>query len=388
MPTPRSKLTSRSVRRTWIKSRTQYVDELIRREPALAKTGLTKLENLAIDRRDDADAFYAVNSLSMTEAVVRVLSWIATRADLDVDLVPTLVKTLTADKTTIGYAAQIQGYDWLLRQGASFTPEVKHIGTMRRKKIPLDGRFDVRHGGAFFDIKSYAFEPGLRAVFKRRLETLIGGKATTIDGPGNHAPDAIREHASGRLKGHGAALGRGEVVHIRELDWTVRVHLNARGVTTSEASYKPAALAHEHRLMPLWYGSQFTTDSAYILLFVLPYGFGEVNPFAIDVFGSTIKLIDGIAAHVFGPARIDASPANADDRKMPIGVTIANAVANLSGMALLSEPGADQPTIARIHLNCAGAHPLTGDQVRSISSSWCVSACNFDPLMGVIGVQN
>jgi hypothetical protein len=139
MPTPRSTLTSRSVPRTRIKSRTQYVDELIRCEPALAKTGLpAKLEDVAIDRAD-ADAYSAVNTPLMTEAVVRVLSSFTARADLDASLVPTLVKNLTADKTTIGYAAQLQGYDWLLRQGASFTPEVKHTATMRRKNIALDG---------------------------------------------------------------------------------------------------------------------------------------------------------------------------------------------------------------------------------------------------------
>lgn len=370
MPTPRSNITSRSVPRTRVKSRTQYIDELLRRAPALANTGLSKLKNLAIDR-NEANAYNAVNTPLMTEAVVRVLNLFAARADLDPDLIPTLVKNLTADKTAIGYAAQLQGYDWLLRQDASFTPEIEHAGTMRGTKIALDGRFDARHGGGFFDIKSYAFEPQLRAVFKRRLEGLLGGRTITIDGPGNHAPDAIQEHAFGPLKDHAAALGRGEVVHIRGLDWTVRTHPNAPGVTTSEASYKPAALAHEHRLMPLWYGSQFTTDSPYILLFVLPYGFGG-NPFAINVFGSGTDLFDGIAAYVFGSARTDASPANAHDDKMPVGVTVANAVANLSGMALLSEPGDGHPMIAQIHLNGAGAHPLTEDQARSISSSWNV----------------
>jgi hypothetical protein len=370
MPTPRSTLTSKSVPRTRIKSRTQYVDELIRREPALAKTGLAKLEDVAIDRAD-ADAYSAVNTPLMTEAVVRVLSSFTARADLDASLVPTLVKNLTADKTTIGYAAQLQGYDWLLRQGASFTPEVEHTTTMRRKNIALDGRFDVCHGGGFFDIKSYAFEPGLRAVFKRRLEGLTGVKTITIDGPGNHAPDAIDEHAFGQLKNYTAALGRGEVVRIPGLDWIVRALPNASGVTTSEASYDPAALAHEHRFMPLWYASQFTTDSPYILLFVLPYGFGG-NPFTIDVYGSATALFDRIAGHVVGPGRTDASPAKAYDDKMPVGVTVADAVANLSGMALLSELGSGHPTTARIHLNGAGAHPLTEDQACSISSAWNV----------------
>jgi hypothetical protein len=343
----------------------------MRREPSLAATQLSDLPDLAIDV-DDVDAYNAVNGEEMSEAVIRVLKVFAAHADIDPRLLPTLIKNLTSGSTALGYGAQFQGYDWLLRQGSSFTPEVKHALTLRGTEIALDGRFDSRHGGAFFDIKSYAFEPQLRAVFKRRLEKLIGNGVTiTIDGGGNHAPDAIQAHAFRNLKSYAASLAGYEILRIPALNWTVTAHPSGPGVTTSNAEYNSDALAHEHRLMPLWFASQFTIDMPYILIFVLPYGFGG-NPFAIDVSGSGVRLFDKIAAHIFDSGRADFGPAVVYDDTLPAGITVAQAVASLSGLALLSEPGSGHPTIARIHLNGAASHPLTSDQARSISSSWTI----------------
>jgi hypothetical protein len=353
-----------------ITPRGNYVAELIRREPSLAGTGLTALDDVAIKRDDDPDAYNAVNSSTLTDAVVRVLSSLVARGG-DPSLIRTLVTNLTSDRTAVGYAAQFQGYDWLSREGAHFAPEVEHAATLRSVRIALDGRFGAQHGGAFFDIKSYAFEPQLRAVFQRRLERLTGGATITIDGQGNHAPDAIQEHAFGRLKEHAAALSNGQVVHIPQLGWTVRARPSGPGVSTSIAEYDPHTLAHEHRFMPLWFASQFPTDAPYLLMFVIPYGFGG-NPFGIDIFGSAVAVFDQIATHVFGPARSDTSAARQYDDKMPANVTVADAVACLSGLALLSEPGSGHPTTARIHLNGSADHPLTVEQARSISPNWVI----------------
>jgi hypothetical protein len=203
------------------------------------------------------------------------------------------------------------------------------------------------------------------------LEKLVGRVTITIDGPGNHAPDEIEKHAFDSLKAHAVALKAGKIVDIRSLGWKLRARPNRTGVTTSEAEYNPVAIANEHRLMPLWYASQFATDGPYILLFVIPYGFGG-NPFAINVFNSGVQVFDQISNHVFGPGRSDMSPANAHDRKMPSGVTVADAVKCLSGLALISEPGSGHQPIQRIHLNDLAAHPVTEDQARSISVSWSV----------------
>ena len=48
MPTSRSSITSRSFARARIKSRNDYVTELIRRAPALANTEIAKLKDLSI----------------------------------------------------------------------------------------------------------------------------------------------------------------------------------------------------------------------------------------------------------------------------------------------------------------------------------------------------
>ncbi len=352
-----------------ITSSRDYVADLIRRAPLLASTGLATIKDSKISV--EQQAYNAVNTPRLTDAVVRVLVNFAQREAIDRNLCRTLITNLTREGTSIGYAAQFQGYDWLIREGAIFLPEVAYPRTLRRRPITLDGRFDERHGGAFFDIKSYAFEPDLRAAFKQRLESRVGA-TVSIDGPGNHGPDEIMEHAFGLLNNHVQALSRGEIVRINALGWTIRAHPNhRRRVITSEAEYNPAAIAQAHRLMPLWFSSQFTQDAPYILIFYLPYGFGG-NPFGIDVFGSTVQVFDEIAAHVFGPARTDRSSARDYDAKMPIGITVGDAVACLSGLVLLSEPGEGRPATTRIHLNGRANHAITPAQASTISRSWTV----------------
>jgi hypothetical protein len=93
--------------------------------------------------------------------------------------------------------------------------------------------------------------------------------------------------------------------------------------------------------------SQALSSGAHRAQYVIPYGIGG-NPFGVDVFGSAMQLFDQIAARVLGPGRSDASPANANDGKMARGRTYA--IECLWGVALLSEPGSEHSTTARIHL--------------------------------------
>jgi hypothetical protein len=93
------------------------------------------------------------------------------------------------------------------------------------------------------------------------------------------------------------------VVHIPELGWTITARSRGPGVTRSEAEYNPSALAFEHRLMPLWYSSQFTTDVPHVPMFVIPYGF-RGNPFGINVFNSTVMVFDSIAEYVFWSRKV------------------------------------------------------------------------------------
>ena len=357
-----------------ITSRRAYVAELLTRAPSLSAIGIdpANLPDLSIGR-DQEDTFNAVNTPRMTDAVARVLGQFADHGAIDPALVRDFIINLTSEGTAVGYAAQLQGYDWLLREGANFIPETGHAGTLRGREVQLDGRFAPRHGGAFFDIKSYAFEPWLRAKFKRRLEDRLDQTTITIDGPGNHGPDAIQQHAFGKLQQHIEVLKRGEVVRIKDLGWTVMGRKHPSGVVTSTAEYNPVALAQENRLMPLWFSSQFTVDAPYILMFVIPYGFGG-NPFGIDIFGSAVELFDRIAAEVFGPSRGDTTSASDYDEKMPAGITVCDAIACLSGLALISEPGDGHPTTARIHLNQDANYPITLEQAQSISAAWKVIA--------------
>jgi hypothetical protein len=58
------------------------------------------------------------------------------------------------------------------------------------------------------------------------------------------------------------------------------------------------------------------SSGAHRAQYVIPQGIGG-NPFGVD---DAMQLFDQIAARVFGPGRLDASPANAHDATMPVGV--------------------------------------------------------------------
>jgi hypothetical protein len=262
-------------RRPRVTSRRAYVDQLIARSSVLAAP-LADLPDLAIGL-EKVDAYNAVNSSRLTDAVARVLTSFAQRDDVPRNLIRALVTNITSEATAVGYAAQLQGYDWLLRQGATFSPEIEHTSTLRNAKVALDGRFEERHGAAFFDIKSYAFEPQLRATVKRRLEQRLPGATIAISGPGNYVSDDLEEHVFGQLDHVVDVLRRDGRIRITDLDWDVVAHGRTNGVVTSTVSYDHAVLAVAEALMPIRFASQFTVDAPYILIFVLAYGFGG-NP--------------------------------------------------------------------------------------------------------------
>ena len=61
------------------------------------------------------------------------------------------------------------------------------------------------------------------------------------------------------------------------------------------------------------------SSGAHRAQYVIPYGIGG-NPFWCRRLRSAMQLFDQIAARVFGPGRLDASPANAHHATMPVGV--------------------------------------------------------------------
>jgi hypothetical protein len=101
-----------------ITSRSAYVNQLVARSSALAAP-LAGLPDVAIGL-EKGDAYHAVNSPRLTDAVARVLTRFAQRADVDPNLPRTFTTDITMDGTALGCAAQLQGYDWLLRQGVFF----------------------------------------------------------------------------------------------------------------------------------------------------------------------------------------------------------------------------------------------------------------------------
>jgi hypothetical protein len=61
------------------------------------------------------------------------------------------------------------------------------------------------------------------------------------------------------------------------------------------------------------------SSGAHRAQYVIPYGIGG-NPFWCRRLRTAMQLFDQIAARVFGPGRLDASPANAHHATMPVGV--------------------------------------------------------------------
>lgn len=78
--------------------------------------------------------------------------------------------------------------------------------------------------------------------------------------------------------------------------------------------------------------------------------------------------MEGIAEHLFGPGRANSNPAKVYDNSLPAGITVADAVARLSGIAFYSR----QAKLALLHLNAKAAAPISMAEARSIASGWKV----------------
>ena len=84
----------------------------------MAQPVLTDITRIEFDPQFSPGAYNAVNTITLTNAVVRVLRLFIARGQ-NGGLIRTLITNLTSDNTAVGYAAQIQGYDWLLREGGA-----------------------------------------------------------------------------------------------------------------------------------------------------------------------------------------------------------------------------------------------------------------------------
>ncbi len=347
-----------------ITRRVDFAAELLRLQPSLATAGLDKVLDVAFTS-DTRDIFNLANRPSIVSGIAETLSHLHAVPGIARGCCAMIFKNLTQESTAAGYLAQVQGYHWLFAQDAVFEPEIAHPATLRGRTIDLDGRLNGLGRPIFFDIKSFGFEPDLRATFTRRLEARLPGYTVTIDGPGNHGPEAVNAEAFLQLKQHVAALGSADSIEIPALQWRVRKHKKGPGVRTAEHQYDPVALAHENRWVPLRYASQFTTDAPYILFFVLPDGIGS-SPLKINVFDSLRDMAQGIATHMFGPAASDNSPASAHDNSLSGNVTVSRAVARLSGLAFISP----QAKFAVVHLNAGADEPLSRAEAAKLARGW------------------
>jgi hypothetical protein len=235
---------------------------LLSKNSSLTSVGLEKLPNCSFTL--DTPATYNIaNTPHVVATIGRVMLDLQSRCGTLPATVRTLFLNLTSGPTAVGYLAQLQGYEWLLDQGAVFVPEVTHAATLRGRPIDLDGKIDNGGQGVFFDIKSFRFEPEYREMFKRRLEQKLAGFTVAIDGSGNHGADAIQTEAFGKLAQHVADLTKRDRVEIPALGWTIRKKKRGPGVTFTEIEYDPDAFIQENRAVPLRFASQFTTDAPY-----------------------------------------------------------------------------------------------------------------------------
>jgi hypothetical protein len=328
--------------------------------------GLQNLPDVPINL-DTPDTYNIANGERVRAMVIRTLDGLRTRCGVAPGVLCTLFRNLTSEGTAVGYLAQLQGYDWLLHQETTFAAEVNHPKTVRERPIDLDGRIDLLGEPVFFDIKSFGFEPDLRATFQRRLEAKLPNHIIMINGPGNHGPDTVQREAFAQLSNHVTALTNGDRIDIPALGWTVRKRKRAASVNSAEHEYDPPQFIHENREVPLKNASQFTTDAPYILFYVLPDGVGS-SPMKNNVFGFAEEVFAGIAGHLFGAGRTDQSDASRLDGKVPAGTTIADVVTRLSGLALYSP----QANLAELHLNGQAASPISQQDAVRIAAGWNV----------------
>jgi len=321
----------------------------------------------------DKPATYNIaNTDHVVASIGRVLIDLHSKCGAPIALTKTLFRNITSEPTAIGYLAQFQGYEWLLDQGASFEPEVSHPHTLRGRPVDLDGRIDVPKLSLFFDIKSFGFEPEYREMFQRRLEESLSGFKFMVDGHGNHGPDIIEKEAFGKLAQHLADLSSSDKILIPALGWTVKKYAKTKRVMFGESDYSHQIFIQQNRDVPLRFASQFATDAPYLLIFVLPDGVGS-SPLKGNIFNFAEEVMNGIANYVFGDTASDTSPVSQHDGKAPSGLSMADAVARLSGIALYSP----QASLALLHLNARAAAPLSEIEARSIATDWKITIHSF-----------
>jgi len=349
---------------TRINNRHELAQRLIKLQPALAGTGIASIQDVAFTI-DTPDTYNIANDEHISSGIARVLAHINNMPGVPPSLVVTLFKNLTLDSTAPGYLAQLQGYDWLISQGSAFTPEVCHTATIRGRPIDLDGRIDVLSRSLFFDIKSFSFEPDLRAIFCRRLKSQFPGFSFTVDGPGNHGPDIINAEAFIPLKAYIAAFITTDRIEIPALRWVVKKHKTQPSVRIATHEYNIDDFAYENRWVPLRFASQFATDAPYLLIFVLPDGLGP-SALKIDVFGSLRKLASDIADHLFVAASQDVAPASAYDDSIPSGIAVRDVISRLSGLVFIGP----QAKLALLHLNAGAMQALSKAEAAEVAGGW------------------
>ena len=353
---------------TRITSRRRLAMNLIERQPSLADVGLHTVPDESISLNTHF-TYCIANEGRVKDMIARVMVGLQTECGANAKLLRTLFRNVSSEKTAVGFLAQFQGYDWLLGQGTSFVAEVQHDHTIRRRTIELDGRIDTLSQPVFFDIKSVGFEPAMRQTFQQRLEKEFPGHTFTIDGPGNHGLDEIQAEVFANLRDHLTALQNSNRLNISALGWVVTKEVRRPSVRSAAHSYDPDKFGRANREVPLRFASQFTTDTPYILMFVLPDGIGS-SPLHRNVFKFSEKVIDGIARHLFSSGRADQTSANQHSAEVPADVKVADVILRLSALVLYS-PQAD---VTFAHINNRAAAPLTKKDADLIASGWKVTS--------------
>ena len=344
-------------------TRIDLANELVRLEPSLRSSGIQDLRDIAIDL-DTPNTYNIANTQKLRAEVATVLSRLMSTGAISAADAGNMFKGLTEENTSVGFLSQIQCYAYFFKRQIQFRAEVSSSNTLRQKCITLDGRFDLEGQAVYFEIKSFGFEPELRETFRRKLENSLPGSTISIDGTGNLNADEIQSEALTQIDCITSSLQTKNFYKIPSLGWTIRKKKKETGVTISEHEYNPEKFIEENKHVPLRFGSQFTTDTPFILLIVAPSGVGS-SPIKANIFGFSEDVIKGISRHVFETAINDQSNLANFDKKAPNGLTVERAVRRLSALALYCP----QENLFLFHVNLAADAQVPSALIQALAGS-------------------
>jgi hypothetical protein len=254
-------------------SQHQWIDKIEAMIPDTARLNLRRAQDYLYvetvnEQRtwNDPDAYNFSNSTDHDNLVKRAVALLLQRAGNP--FVKHLLGELSFRKT-YGALREMAVYDWMGQAGIDFTPQVVlgPADVVNPNGSTLDGSLVVNGKTVYFDIKGFGFVDHKIAILKQKLEDRVANDEVLIEGSVSVSIDDVQTLLE--KDGFEALL-----LELANRSSATRGSLGFRKrprpkISIGATVLDPNKLAIENREYALRFGSQFTRQAPFLLLFVI-----------------------------------------------------------------------------------------------------------------------